>query len=67
MCFPKVYLLKPISNPKMTMQRAIMCYEQGAPGQAGLEALASRRNAAGAIVPLQTSFICEFEIGSKFG
>ena len=28
------------------MQRAIMCFEQGAPGRAGLEALATRRNAA---------------------
>ncbi len=47
------------------MQRAIMCYEQGASGRAGLEALATRRNTAGATVPLQTSFICDFEIGSK--
>ena len=30
----------------MTMQRAIMCFEQGALGRAGLEALATRRNAA---------------------
>ncbi len=28
------------------MQRAIMCYEQGASGRSGLEALAARRNAA---------------------
>ncbi len=47
------------------MQGAIMSLEQGATGLAGLEALPPRRNAAGATVALQTSFICEFEIGSK--
>ncbi len=30
----------------MTMQSAIMCFEQGAPGLAGLEALPPRRNIA---------------------
>ncbi len=51
--------LEPISNSKIAMQRANMCYEQGASGLAGLEALVSRWNAAGATVALQTSFICE--------
>ncbi len=39
-------LLQSISKSKITMQRAIMCFEQGASGHAGLEALAARWNAA---------------------
>ncbi len=65
----------------MLMQRVIMRLEQGAAGLAGLEALLPRRNAAqthnclcpkdlcgtvaSATVALQTSFISEFEIGSR--